>query len=634
MLPSVTKKYADHSTEREFQFDFFCDRCGAVWKSDVYPFYLKDSVWYGQYGQRTQNIFNDIGNGGNLINTDSGMAWSWINRTIPANSTQTYNVKFIIAEKGSENNVASSGTISLIRIGAVQHSFAVYQLMDGSVDNNNTYASIMNWGSGITSYEKLDGTRLSTAPGAMVPLNALVEFVESDENAEKTALIERITVGTPIRTGTSVNGSIAFPNLPCGYYLIRDTTVLSDESGDIVSRDLLVYLDDEGRAIELKRVKPSFDKSVAIDGMAGLQWAEAADYAFGENFNFKLTASIPANEDFGGYSTYQFIFHDAYSSGIDFVGIHSVTYTVGSGEPQAIAAENYTLSLRRKEFSLTIGNFAAVAGSAWGSAENAIHVDVIYTAQLNRTAPTINESVLDASYTAVKSLVSSNHAFLQYSNNPTNHASLGRTAEDYVGVFSYQLLNTKYANFATNGYQLDGATFKLYRNTVSDETEIFMVYDEALHAYRPTIGDEASDRIVSGYGLNDPQYKGKLDMMGIDAGTYVLVETQAPNGYTPIDGITFTIHAVAEENPAGTGAVDTLSVWSGAENPDEADKGGTPGAATSLRNDIINILSSNHTLPETGGIGTKIFYVIGTIMVVGAGIILIVKKRFRKHDKD
>lgn len=32
-------------------------------------------------------------------------------------------------------------------------------------------------------------------------------------------------------------------------------------------------------------------------------------------------------------------------------------------------------------------------------------------------------------------------------------------------------------------------------------------------------------------------------------------------------------------------------------------------------------------LPSTGGIGTTIFYVVGGAMVIGAGVLLIVKKR-------
>lgn len=42
MLPSITKKYCDHSTEKYFAFSFFCEVCGGEWKSEYYPFSMAD----------------------------------------------------------------------------------------------------------------------------------------------------------------------------------------------------------------------------------------------------------------------------------------------------------------------------------------------------------------------------------------------------------------------------------------------------------------------------------------------------------------------------------------------------------------------------------------------------------------
>ena len=43
MLPAVTKKYEDHSTDRYFRFVFYCDECGMAWKSEHYPFSMRDA---------------------------------------------------------------------------------------------------------------------------------------------------------------------------------------------------------------------------------------------------------------------------------------------------------------------------------------------------------------------------------------------------------------------------------------------------------------------------------------------------------------------------------------------------------------------------------------------------------------
>ena len=46
----------------------------------------------------------------------------------------------------------------------------------------------------------------------------------------------------------------------------------------------------------------------------------------------------------------------------------------------------------------------------------------------------------------------------------------------------------------------------------------------------------------------------------------------------------------------------------------------------------VNVVVENNSgaaLPETGGIGTTIFYVVGAILVIGAGVILISRRRMR-----
>ena len=41
----------------------------------------------------------------------------------------------------------------------------------------------------------------------------------------------------------------------------------------------------------------------------------------------------------------------------------------------------------------------------------------------------------------------------------------------------------------------------------------------------------------------------------------------------------------------------------------------------------ITITNAGSVLPSTGGIGTTIFYVVGGLLMVGAGILLVTKKR-------
>ena len=100
---------------------------------------------------------------------------------------------------------------------------------------------------------------------------------------------------------------------------------------------------------------------------------------------------------------------------------------------------------------------------------------------------------------------------------------------------------------------------------------------------------------------------GKFTIKGLDADTYYLTETAAPAGYNKLAGaVTITIGANGVVN--GT-----------AEAPQGVDE--------------VKVLNQSGTeLPSTGGMGTTIFYVLGSILAVGAIVLLVTKKRMSAAD--
>lgn len=498
------------------------------------------------------------------------------------------------------------------------HTFELYQIMTGTYTPGA--ASDMHWGNGISQYKTSGSISVPINDGDVVDPVILYEIAETaDTNEAKSALISRLTLNDANKTSVnSLNGKANFSNLDTGYYLIKDvTTGLSGD--DSVSSDILLYVDG-AESVNIKTVKPSFDKEVSTDGTTD-SWAEVADYNIGDSIKFKLTATIPYSENLTAYSAYKIVFTDTYSSGITFESIDSVTCKVGTGEAATIEAyvaetaiNGYKLTQTPGEgnktgFTLELSNIIENVGAGnWGTAGNDIVVTVIYTGKLNNSAPAIAETTANAEY-AVATSVTTNGGSVSYSNNPALAESMGNTAVDSVGIFTYKMENTKYANIATSGYELNGAKFTLHRDT-AEGTVVSMIYDAGLSAYRPVIGVEtAVDYMISGYGVDD---SGKLNIVGLDAGTYVLVEDEAPSGYEKIPNKEFTISAVLSEASDGTSATATLSLT------------GLDGLSG---NEIIDTLTSNKDLPSTGGIGTTIFYIVGSIMVGGAGIVLITKKR-------
>ena len=109
-----------------------------------------------------------------------------------------------------------------------------------------------------------------------------------------------------------------------------------------------------------------------------------------------------------------------------------------------------------------------------------------------------------------------------------------------------------------------------------------------------------------------------------DDGVYRLKETTTPDGYNTMKDIIFEIKATHSDgnNPELTG-LNGDSISGEITLTPSKDEG-------SLTATIENKKGSQ--LPETGGIGTTIFYVVGVVLMLGAGVLLITKRRMSaKH---
>ena len=106
---------------------------------------------------------------------------------------------------------------------------------------------------------------------------------------------------------------------------------------------------------------------------------------------------------------------------------------------------------------------------------------------------------------------------------------------------------------------------------------------------------------------------GVVEFRGLGAGEYTITETKTPAGYNTIDPITVNIAFTAK--PTGTDPH-----WSK-----------TSGNATyNSTTGVFEVTIENNKgteLPSTGGMGTTIFYIAGAILVIGAVVLLIARKK-------
>ena len=118
---------------------------------------------------------------------------------------------------------------------------------------------------------------------------------------------------------------------------------------------------------------------------------------------------------------------------------------------------------------------------------------------------------------------------------------------------------------------------------------------------------------------------GKISFKDLGEGEYTLTETVTPDGFNTIEPIKFKITFTGPDRGVVTGK-ETCS-WNieVIEGEFEYSEGGNDDSLGGVFSaNIIN--KSGSLLPSTGGIGTTIFYVVGGILVIGAGILLVAKK--------
>ena len=144
---------------------------------------------------------------------------------------------------------------------------------------------------------------------------------------------------------------------------------------------------------------------------------------------------------------------------------------------------------------------------------------------------------------------------------------------------------------------LDGAQFELYdAKTGGHEIALVKVKDGVYRLAKD--GETGVDYITT--------VKGQLEINGFDANTkYYLEETKAPDGYNKLaERVEIAVKEANLEASVSNG------VWQ---------NGGVH---------IVN--KAGDLLPTTGGMGTTILYIIGGVLVIGAGAVLIIRRRTRK----
>ncbi len=258
-------------------------------------------------------------------------------------------------------------------------------------------------------------------------------------------------------------------------------------------------------------------------------------------------------------------------------------------------------------FDLQIDVLKAIADGKMKSGDS---LYTYYSGVLNENAKVYDEGKQD------------NEAYLEYSNNPNDNTGKGQTEKVKVYDWTFKMTVNK---INEEKEPLTGAKFVLAKTDtlkVADmkcndngeptvTTDLIGLVKVSDGVYRIATVNDATDTIVYAMDAGTPVIKG-LD----DATDYYLYETKAPTGYNLLDApVQFKI-------TAGYTADGTALL----EGYPKATVDGTESNTLSIN--VIN--KEGSTLPSTGGMGTTLFYILGGLLVVGAGVALVTKKRMNK----
>ena len=402
-------------------------------------------------------------------------------------------------------------------------------------------------------------------------------------------LENKTTVDATHTTAPTTAGNTVINNLDYGYYVVYPlgATDTSTAPGNETVKSVasLVSVTDINVTVNMKSNYPTVVKKV--------NEKNADDVNIGDTVTYTLTSKVP---DMTGYTSYVFNFKDTLSAGLTFKEITSVTVgdtTINKVEAGQEANDTYTLTQDGQKITITMNNFLASNANKAGQ-----EIKVTYTATLNKDAVTGFDP-------------NTNKATVEYSNKPGTDDK-GESEPSKVDVHTFDFTIFKYylknQNNKDDKTGLANAEFELYKangEVAGDKVNIKKVTEGE---YRVATPEEAaikgfkSDVIVSGTN-------GRVLVKGLDAGTYYLRETKAPDGYNKLlSDIKVEIKPVYDNS---TGKLKSYTV-------DYTYNGNkTQGTVITSQDNSPEVAVENKTGAQLPSTGSK-----GALMVTLAGIVL------------
>jgi len=302
------------------------------------------------------------------------------------------------------------------------------------------------------------------------------------------------------------------------------------------------------------------------------QWGSQNNADIGQTVEYRVTINVHAGAQ-------NYVLHDVMADGLTYLRVTKIEHVIPGSDTHTADATKYTVKTGTDVSDDTCDFEVHFSEDFCNDLETNDKIIVSYEAMLNRNAVIAGDGNV-------------NTAWLSFGEGHKSN-------EDSVVTYTYgiDIIKTDSQNTL-----IDGAKFKIY-DAATGGTEVAVVLMDDSVTYRRARADEPGIDIV----VKD----GKVRVVGFDNGTYYLEETEAPDGYNKLTARQKFI--ISDGNLDATFNGEIYSTGSGVH--------------------VVNKTGS--MLPETGGLGTLLFTVLGGGAALSTGVVLVTKKRMSKiKDED
>ena len=410
-----------------------------------------------------------------------------------------------------------------------------------------------------------------------------------------TFLSEQKDKLTAAATKKAEDSALTFDELAYGYYFVTSEvgTVLTIDStlpnAEIVDKNQKPDWDNEDPKNPDEDYPKNPGKVIIEDGVKKIE--NTAN--FGDTVNFSIavnaTAYVGAEQ-----ATYYYI-TDTLADG--FSAASNIKVFVGGAEKTL--GTDYTLAQNGNTFTVTVPYAEDYGANA--------KIEVTYSATVE------NDAVLAGS----GNLNTAN--FTYDTKKPGTETPDPDTTPDFPEENKKTTTTYVYAlgivKVDPEGNTLEGAEFSV---TDANDKTIFAKATDTKGVYEYCA--EGTEGAVKQFATDD---NGVLVIKGVKAGSYKVTEQVAPKGYNLLQGST-TVEAVLKEQYSTT--VTTYIDENGKVTEETTETTKEYTASENVAGLVI-VNNKGTELPSTGGMGTTLFYALGGVLVVGAAVLLVVKKR-------